>query len=153
MTINFASTLWQWLGCRGAVSQGMYCWNCWKKEIIVAAIWLSSVGRNPMVERVNGSMQKQQKQLSKVNSFQLQKTKWQIRIKFLQQTNVKLYYCLHLSCKLATNMIACNSSIMFLKRIFVKGTMLYLTVKKKESMVILSYFCLVASKRTYVRNY
>jgi len=69
MTINFASTLWQRLGCRGAVSQEMYCWNCWKKEIIVAAIWLRSVGRNPIVERVNGSIQKQQKQLSEVDSF------------------------------------------------------------------------------------
>jgi len=26
----------------------MYCWNCWKKEIIVAAISFGSVGRNPI---------------------------------------------------------------------------------------------------------
>ena len=50
MTINLASTSSQWLGCSGAVSQGMYCWNCWKKEIIVAAISFSSVGRNPIAE-------------------------------------------------------------------------------------------------------
>jgi len=28
----------------------MYCWNCWKKEIIVAAISFGSVGRNPIAE-------------------------------------------------------------------------------------------------------
>ena len=48
VTVNLASTSWQQLGGTGAVSYGRYWLNCWKKEIIVDANSLASVGRNPV---------------------------------------------------------------------------------------------------------
>jgi len=50
VTVNLVSTSWQQLGGMVAVLYGKYWWNCWKKEIIIAAQWLGSVGRCPVVK-------------------------------------------------------------------------------------------------------
>ena len=49
-TVNLASTSWQQVGGMGAVLYDRYWLNCWKKEIIVDANSLASVGRNPVVK-------------------------------------------------------------------------------------------------------
>ena len=80
MTVNLPSTSRQKLKGMEAVSYDRYWWYCWKKEIIVDANSLASVGRYPAVKCVD------------------KRQHW-VSYKYLARTPRSIIRCLHLKHK------------------------------------------------------